>query len=97
MDEDFAIMLIMAFWALLAFAIYQRFWVIRKLRKRLAGAADAAIASNQPTAAKQSATPVQVEPDELRRIQQRLQVLERIAVEKENTLAREIEDLRSTG
>jgi hypothetical protein len=33
----------------------------------------------------------------MRRIQQRLQVLERITVEKENALSREIEDLRAAG
>ena len=38
-----------------------------------------------------------VEAEEMRRIQQRLQVLERITVEKENTLSREIEDLRAAG
>jgi hypothetical protein len=32
---------------------------------------------------------------EFRRINQRLQVLERIAVEKENSLTREIEELRT--
>lgn len=37
------------------------------------------------------------EPEDLQRIKQRLQVLERIAVEKEDTLSREIEDLRAAG
>jgi hypothetical protein len=97
MDEEAAVMLIMAFWAVLAFAIYQRFWVIRRLRRRLDRVADAAIASLQPTIAATPSAPVQSEADELRRIQQRLQVLERIAVEKENTLSREIEDLRAAG
>ena len=94
MDEDFAFMLIMAFWALLAYAVYQRFWVIRRLRRQLARGTDAAL---DPAAARQPAGPLQVEPGELRRIQQRLQVLERIAVEKENALAREIEELRDAG
>lgn len=97
MDEEAAIMLIMAFWAVLAVAIYQRFWTIRHLRRKLDKIADAAIACIQPGAANQAAAPAQLEPDELRRIQQRLQVLERLAVEKENTLSREIEDLRATG
>ena len=97
MDEEAAVMLILAFWAVLAFAFYQRFWVIRHLRNRLDRIADAALASGQPRVPSQAAPPVQVETDELRRIQQRLQVLERIAVEKENALAREIEDLRAAG
>ena len=97
MDEEAAVMLILAFWAVLAFAFYQRFWVIRRLRNRLDRIADAALASVQPTAARQEAMPVPVEPDELRRIQQRLQVLERIAVEKEDALSREIEHLRAAG
>lgn len=97
MDEEAAIMLIMAFWAVLAYAVYQRFWVVRRLRRKLDRIADAAIASVQPAAAKPAAAPLQVEPDELRRIQQRLQVLERIAVEKENVLAREIDELRAAG
>ena len=33
--------------------------------------------------------------DEVRQLKERIQVLERITVEKENSLAREIEDLRS--
>ena len=93
MDEEAAVMLILAFWAVLAYAIYQRFWVVRRLRNKLDKIADAAIASVQPGTVK----PVQVESDDLRRVQQRLQVLERIAVEKENALAREIEDLRAAG
>jgi hypothetical protein len=96
-DEEAAVLLILAFWAVLAFAVYQRFWVIRRLRKKLDRIADAAIASVQPSGARPATAPVQVEPDELRRIQQRLQVLERIAVEKENALSREIEDLRAAG
>ena len=95
MDEEAAVMLIMGFWAVLAYALYQRFWVVRRLRKRLDQIADAAIASVQPAAARQPAT--EPESGDLKRIQQRLQVLERIAVEKEATLAREIEDLRATG
>ena len=97
MDEEAAVMLILAFWAVLAFAFYQRFWVIRRLRNRLDKIADAALASAQPAAVRAPSVPAPVESDELRRIQNRLQVLERIAVEKENALAREIEDLRAAG
>ena len=35
--------------------------------------------------------------DELLKVKKRLQVLERIAVEKENSLAREIDELRTSG
>lgn len=48
-------------------------------------------------AAAQSAPKLPAETEDLRKISQRLQVLERIAVEKENTLTREIEDLRAAG
>ena len=96
MDEEAAVMLILAFWAVLAYAMYQRFWVVRRLRRKLDQIADAAIASVQP-AARPMAITAEAESGELKRIQQRLQVLERIAVEKEATLAREIEDLRATG
>ena len=95
MDEEAAVMLILAFWAVIAFAIYQRFWVIRRLRAKLEAYTDAAIAA-QPRSLS-PAVEAPIEPDTLRRIQQRLQVLERIAVEKENALAREIEDLRAAG
>ena len=96
MDEEAAVMLILAFWAVLAYAMYQRVWVVRRLRRKLDQIADAAIASVQP-AARPTAITAEAESGELKRIQQRLQVLERIAVEKEATLAREIEDLRATG
>ena len=93
MDEDFAIMLMMAFWAVLAFAIYQRFWVIRRLRRKLAGTELQGLqaATALPTA------PAPAKDSELRQIKERLKVLERIAVDKENALAREIEDLRAAG
>ena len=96
MSDDAIAILIMLFWALAAYAVYLRLFVVRSLRKRLDKIADAAIAT-QPVAAKQALAAVQPEVEDLRRIQQRLQVLERIAVEKENTLSREIEDLRAAG
>ena len=96
MDEGEAVALLMAFWAVLAYAAYLRIFVVRRLRKKLDRITDAAIAA-QPVVAKPQPAPVQLEQDELRRIQQRLQVLERIAVEKENTLSREIEELRAAG
>ena len=94
MDEDAGFVFLILFCATLALAAFQRFWSIRRLRKQVkrleldharANAAPAPIA------------PASVEPGELRRIQERLQVLERIAVEKENTLSREIEELRAAG
>jgi hypothetical protein len=96
MSDDAIAILIMLFWALAAYAVYLRLFVVRRLRKRLDKVADAVIAT-QPVAAKQALAAVQPEVEDLRRIQQRLQVLERIAVEKENTLSREIEDLRAAG
>ena len=82
------------FWASFAIIVFQRFWTIRRLRKKVEKLTHEAIARGVPAPV---AVTTAVEPDELRRIQQRLQVLERIAVEKENSLSREIEDLRATG
>jgi hypothetical protein len=96
MSDDAIAILIMLFWALAAYTVYLRLFVVRRLRKRLDKIADAVIAA-QPVAAKQALAAVQPEAEDMRRIQQRLQVLERIAVEKENTLSREIEDLRAAG
>ena len=97
MDEDAGIVFMILFWATLAVAVFQRFWTIRRLRRKLDKIADAAIAARPVVAAIPPSPAVQMESDELRRIQQRLQVLERIAVEKEHTLSREIEDLRAAG
>jgi hypothetical protein len=96
MSDDAIAILIMLFWALAAYTVYLRLFVVRRLRKRLDKIADAVIAA-QPVAAKQALAAVQPEAEDMRRSQQRLQVLERIAVEKENTLSREIEDLRAAG
>ena len=96
MSEDAIVILMMLFWANVAYTAYLRLFVVRRLRKRLDHLTDAAIAA-QPPALKQAPPLGQLEPEELRRIQQRLQVLERIAVEKENSLTREIEDLRAAG
>jgi len=94
MDEGAAIALLCAFWAVLAYAVFQRLFVVRPLRKK---AQKLEVENARLTAMPASAPPSPAEPDELRRIQQRLRVLERIAVEKENSLARDIEDLRATG
>jgi hypothetical protein len=94
MPEEVAFMFLTLFWAMLAVVIYQRVWTIRRLRKKLDKLTDAALAA-QPAITRQPSTAGQADADELRRIQNRLQVLERIAVEKEDTLSREIEELRS--
>jgi len=96
MSEDAIAILMMLFWATVLYAAYLRIFVVRKLRKRLDRIADIAI-SAQPAVAKEALAKVHPEAEEMRRIQQRLQVLERITIEKENTLSREIEDLRAAG
>lgn len=95
MDNDAAIFfLLIAFWGLLGIVAFQRFWTIRRLRNKVEKLTHEAIARNAAAQPAVTATP---DPDEMRRIQQRLQVLERITVEKENSLSREIEDLRAAG
>lgn len=94
MNEEAAILLVIALWVVVAYAFYSRFWVVRRLRNKLDAITDAALAA-QPALTRQVAAPLPAETEELRRIQQRLQVLERITVEKENALAREIEELRA--
>jgi hypothetical protein len=94
MDEDAGIVFMLLFWASFAIVVFQRVWTIRRLRKKVEKLTHEAIARAAPPPV---AVPAAVEPDELRRIQQRLQVLERIAVEKENSLSREIDDLRAAG
>jgi hypothetical protein len=90
MDEDVGIVFMLLFWATLAIAAFQRLWTIRRLRKsvrRLELEQARLTAASPPPAVPQDL-------NEFRRINDRLNVLERIAVEKENSLAREIEDLR---
>ena len=89
MNEAVVVMMICGLWALGAYALYQRFFIVRRLRKRLENYADAFIASSST-----AHSPAPTETGEYKRLQQRLEVLERIAVEKEDSLAREIEGLR---
>lgn len=96
MDEDFAMLLTFAFMAVSAYAIFLRFSVVRRLRKKLAQNAGPALEGRHAAAALPAAA-APAQDSELRQIKERLKVLERIAVEKENALAREIEDLRATG
>jgi hypothetical protein len=93
MDEDTGFIFLILFWATLAVAAFQRFWTIRRLRNRVDELANEAIAKPAPA----PSAPTAIEEDEVRRINRRLQVLERIAVEKENSLSREIDDLRAAG
>jgi len=91
MDEDAGIIFMLLFWATLALAAFQRLWTIRRLRNKVQRLElDNARASAAPA----PLVPTPIEQCELRRIQERLQVLERIAVEKEDTLSRQIEELR---
>lgn len=92
MSEDATVILIMLFWATVAYAAYQRFFVVRRLRKRLDRLVDATLT---PTARPAVLPSVALDDGEWRRVQDRLKVLERIAVEKEDTLSREIEELRA--
>lgn len=96
MPEELGFVFFFAFWAVFVFAAFQRVWTVRRLRNRVhrleLEKARSAV-STVPVPA--LASPV--EQSDLRRIQERLQVLERIAVEKENTLSREIEELRVAG
>ncbi len=91
-EEAVFTMMFCGLWGLGLYALYQRFFVNRRLRKQVARYAEAVLAAaSRPAAAgQQSGT----ETDDFKRIQQRVEVLERIAVEKEDSLTREIEELR---
>ena len=92
-EEAVFIMMFCGLWALGLYALYQRFFVNRRLRKQIDKYAEAILATARPPAA--SIPPMDApETGEFKRIQQRLEVLERIAVEKEDSLTREIEELR---
>ena len=96
MDEDFGMILTLAFMAVSAYAIFLRFRVVRQLRKKLERIAGTRVEDHHAAAALPAA-PAPAQDSELRQIKERLKVLERIAVEKENALAREIEELRAAG
>jgi hypothetical protein len=90
MSEDVAIVFMILFWATLALAAFQRLWTIRRLRNK--------VRKLEIENARIAAMPASAVPQDLgefRKINHRLQVLERIAVEKENSLTREIEELRA--
>lgn len=93
MSEDALVMLIAAFWAMLAVVIYQRLFVIRPLRRKL----DRILESALNRSAGGPVLPQSMPPEdesEMRKIRARLQVLERLAVEKDDHLTRQIEELR---
>jgi hypothetical protein len=90
MSEDVGFVFLILFWSVLAVAAFQRLWTIRRLRNK--------VRKLEIENARMAAVPAPAVPQDLgefRRINQRLQVLERIAVEKENSLTREIEELRA--
>jgi hypothetical protein len=90
MSEDVGFVFLILFWSMLAMAAFQRLWTIRRLRNK--------VRKLEIENARMAAMPAPVVPQDLgefRKINQRLQVLERIAVEKENSLTREIEELRA--
>ena len=96
MHPEVVITITTAFFAVVAYAGYVRLVTVRRLRKKLDTLVDQAFARG-PAAAGPAFAGTAPETDEIRKIQQRLQVLERIAVDKEASLAREIEELRATG
>lgn len=93
MSEDALVMLIAAFWVMLAVAVYQRLFVIRPLRRKLDRILEAALDRSSSGPAVLRSKPAEDE-DEMRKIRARLQVLERLAVEKDDHLTRQIEQLR---
>jgi hypothetical protein len=90
MSEDAGFVFLILFWAMLAYAAFLRMFVVRPLRKKVRRLE---LDNARATAAPAPAVPQDL--NEFRRINERLKVLERIAVEKENTLLREIDDLRA--
>ena len=92
-DEEAAVLFISLFMAAIVYVIYQKLFVIRPLRKKLDRIVDAAL--ERPAQQTLPSAPAPAELGELERIRSRLQVLERIAVEKEDTLSREIDELRA--
>jgi hypothetical protein len=76
------------------YASYLRLFVIRRLNKKLDKFVDAAVARPGVQAAGASIESSSETGSELRKVQQRLEVLERIAVEKEDGLSRQFAELR---
>ena len=92
MSDDAVSIMIMVMMAMTAYIAYVRLFVVRRLRKRLDQVTDGLLSERALE------RPLRASPDEngeLQRMQERLRVLERIAVEKEDTLSREIDELRA--
>jgi len=86
-DDEVAMMMVLM--AVMFAYIIRLKWVVRRMkRERIAEEARAAIIPAQQIVHAPTADP------EIARLKERLHVLERIAVDKENSLAREIEGLR---
>lgn len=88
-DETAFVMLICGFWAALAYAAYLRIFVVRKLRKRVDLLVDQRLA-----AAPALVEPEERSPAELRQVNRRLEVLERIVTDGGVQTAAQIEALR---
>lgn len=91
MDETVVVLMITALWFMAAYIAYQKLFVVRKLRKQIDGLTQSALdaARSVPHSAPDADSGIDV-----KRLQQRLEVLERIAVEKEDSLSRQIDELR---
>ena len=88
MNDDEAAMMIILMMAMFAYIIRLK-WVVRRMkRERIVEETRAAVIPAAHIAHAPAADP------EIARLKERLHVLERIAVEKENSLAREIDGLR---
>jgi hypothetical protein len=96
MNDEAAFIIIMLLWAAGAYILYLNLFVIRRLRKKIDNYVESALQS--AIAQHALASPRQPKGQgELRKINERLRVLERIAVEREDTLGREIEQLAANG
>lgn len=93
MDEAAVVAMVVGLWAMAAYIFYLKLFVVRRLRGRIDRHTEEVLATARAAAIAPADAGTQ-DRGEMKRLQQRLEVLERIAVEKEDSLAREIEDLR---
>ena len=89
MSDDDYMMLVFLILALVAW-VARLHWTVRKMKRNLGN--PAAVATAPRKAIAEPIAPA--DPDEMASLRQRIAVLERITVEKENSLAQEIESLR---
>ena len=94
MDEAVVVMMIAGLWLMAGYIAYLKLWVVRRQRRRIESLTDDAIAVAR-SAPKIVANAE--DGEDMKRIQRRLEVLERIAVDKEHSLSREIDELRVVG